>query len=525
MPINESEIETLVRIRLFEALSQAESRYKTLVERLRDIVFQYDSEWNIVFLNQAWQETLGFSMESSLNSNFLDFIDPDDKDLITEIIKSDSATKENGYTEVRLCHQDGYPIWFQLSIKPDAEGGVGLLHNIDHHKSLKKHLENEVAKRTNELVQANNTKDQFFAIIGHDLRGPVGSLAKLLDHKAKKNQSLDENIVRALSLSTNHIYQLLDNLLTWARAQKGQLEITKKNFALDQITQETLDVLKSSAENKGVELFFQSVSEPVTYADPAMISTVIRNLVNNAIKFTNKGENVRVNIQKDHNYYLISITDTGVGMSAEQLANLFVPGTNHGTSLGTSGEKGTGLGLLLCKEFIDANDGIIGVDSKQGEGSHFWFKVPVGKTASNDTSLNSDNIEDALQGLHVLLAEDDPLQLDTNATLLNELGMDVEVAEDGKEALFYYFARQPKLVLLDIDMPYLNGVEVKKRMTEVNGEQPLILAVTSYSQSELEDIYKDLSFDGYLTKPLDKDALLTLLQKNINRLLPTTKVV
>lgn len=378
----QTEIETLVRLQLFETLSQTESRYKTLVEGLHDIVFQYTGNWNIIFLNPAWQATLGYSLDDCINENFLNFIYPEDRSSLVHTLKSTSPINN---IEIRLSHRHGQPIWFTLSTSLDINGGAGLLHNIDDHKRLNEHLENEVIKRTHELIQANNTKDQFFSIIAHDLRGPIGNLATMLGHKAKQGSHLESNRVKILSETAQNIYQLLDNLLTWARAQKGELNIECSHFDLTDTVKETLSVLKSSADTKGVTLSFNVAAATDAFADQAMTATVIRNLVNNAIKYTQSGDTIRVDIQKDKANYQVSIIDTGKGIADNLLEGLFTPGKTHRSTNGTSGEKGTGLGLLLCKEFVDANGGTIDAKSTIGEGSCFSFTIPRTQSIGSET--------------------------------------------------------------------------------------------------------------------------------------------
>lgn len=225
-----------------------------------------------------------------------------------------------------------------------------------------------------------NDKNQFFSIIAHDLRGPLGSsvgLAQLLNEEVE-DYSREEikEITEMLYESNKNSYKLLENLLDWARVQTGMIEFSPKKIVLNNLIQENVELNKLTALNKNIKLWFEA-SEPVEVnADKNMIDTIVRNLLTNAIKFTGKNGEIKVQLQRKNNMAEISITDNGIGIPDNVKEKLFKI-NRKATQKGTDNETGSGLGLLLCNEFIAKHQGEIIAESEPGKGSVFRFTLPL----------------------------------------------------------------------------------------------------------------------------------------------------
>ena len=236
--------------------------------------------------------------------------------------------------------------------------------------------------RENELVDLNATKDKFFSIISHDLRGPLGSLKTLLDLMINNFDSFSpEETVEYLSLisdSAKNIFSLLENLLIWSRAQRGLIELIPSINDVHLVSSYAIDVLKLQADAKKISLINNIKPKTLAFFDSNLLTTVIRNLTSNSIKFTPENGSITLSSSEkidSPNFIIISVTDTGVGMIADILNKLFRIDVTV-TNAGTSGEKGTGLGLILCKEFVEKMGGKIWVESEKGKGSIFSFTLP-----------------------------------------------------------------------------------------------------------------------------------------------------
>ncbi len=247
-------------------------------------------------------------------------------------------------------------------------------------KELNTNLELKVEQRTKELKELNATKDKFFSIIAHDLKNPFNTLlgfSELMinnwDDYDRKQLSEFINIINSTS---KNAYSLLENLLEWSRSQTGRIELNPEKINLFRLVEENIGLLKGVADNKSIKLTDEVKKDAVAFADRNMINTVIRNLLTNALKYTSKGGMVRISSELTADSVIIKVTDTGVGIQEENLEKLFRIDVNYSTR-GTEDEAGTGLGLILCKEFIQRNKGEIKAKSTFGIGSEFSFTLPA----------------------------------------------------------------------------------------------------------------------------------------------------
>lgn len=253
---------------------------------------------------------------------------------------------------------------------------------LEHFKMVEK-LNQELQEKNaiqQELIQ---TKDKFFSIISHDLRGPLGNIITFADLilEGFANFGKDQLLktVQLLKDSTVTSVKLLENLLEWARSQTGALHWNPVKLEICTLLRNLKEEETKTAKLKQIELQLNGCEEYFVFGDEAMLKTIMRNLISNAIKFTPKGGSIMINyieIVVDSKAYMeVEVKDSGLGMKEEMLSNLFKINTNRSTR-GTEGEKGTGLGLILCKEFVEKNKGNIYVKSKIGEGSSFVFSIP-----------------------------------------------------------------------------------------------------------------------------------------------------
>jgi PAS domain S-box-containing protein len=287
--------------------------------------------------------------------------------------------------------EKGAPIRFELqrgglfldnSIYPvfNRNGKVVELAVFGADITKRKKAEEEIKKMNERLVESNSTKDKFFSIIAHDMKSPFQGLlgysqilAEEYDDLSEEEKKLYINNIGEISRST---YKLLENLLQWSRMQTGNFEFSPEVLNLTEELESTLTLLRQTALNKNITI--ESFIRPKVYlmADKNMLNTIVRNLVSNSIKFTNTGGKISIFTSELNNYLIITIKDNGIGMCKEKLNCLFKPVKNIST-LGTAKEKGTGLGLLLCKEMVEKHNGKIWVESEEGKGSSFHFSIPV----------------------------------------------------------------------------------------------------------------------------------------------------
>ncbi|MEI6141494.1 MAG: GAF domain-containing sensor histidine kinase [Mariniphaga sp.] len=230
------------------------------------------------------------------------------------------------------------------------------------------------------LKELNAVKDKLFSIIGHDLRGPIGGFKSLIEllisgYDLSDTKSLIE-ILQMIQKSANSTYDLLENLLAWASSQRNEIVYAPEAIKLQEIASLTVELFTELTQNKGISIINHIQENTVVFADKNMLMTVLRNLISNAIKFTPNGKQILIATDQNDTEQMITIKDEGTGISPENLLKLF-RNTEHLTTYGTNGEKGSGLGLLLCKDFIEKHNGTIWAESELGKGSTFKFTLPI----------------------------------------------------------------------------------------------------------------------------------------------------
>lgn len=236
-------------------------------------------------------------------------------------------------------------------------------------------------KAQKQLEELNATKDKLFSIIGHDLKNPFGTLINFSEMLMEDYLELtdEEKItyIHMINEASQTGHEILDNLLQWSKTQSGKLEFLPKKVELNEIVEANIALLKSAASHKGIEIFSAVNGGTEVFADKVMLKTVFRNLIGNAIKFSHKGGTIKIDSKSNGEFVEIVVSDNGVGMSKAAKEKLFNP-TVFNSTAGTANEQGTGLGLLLCKEFVEKNGGKIWVESEEGKGSDFKFTIPIG---------------------------------------------------------------------------------------------------------------------------------------------------
>jgi signal transduction histidine kinase len=253
---------------------------------------------------------------------------------------------------------------------------IGIVFDITPRKQSEIALKDSRTK----LQAANEAKDKLFSIIAHDLKNPFNALINLTDIMATEFNNLSEaeclEYIQLANYAAKNAYSLLENLLDWARTQTGDLRWLPQKIDYNEILDKTIALLNEQARTKGVDLLYKkALQQNYIYADSNMLKTVFRNLVSNAIKFTPKGGQVQIELEQDDDYLYTLIQDTGIGMDEETLRKLFQVGEKVNRP-GTAGESGTGLGLVLCQEFVHKHGGQLHANSTKNKGTTFRLTIP-----------------------------------------------------------------------------------------------------------------------------------------------------
>jgi PAS domain S-box-containing protein len=365
-----------------DELTQEQYLMRTLMDNLPDHIYFKDHESHFLRINKALAQFLGLNDPvQAIKKTDFDFFTGEHAQQAYEDEQKIIRTGQLLSTEEKETHYDRPDTWVSTIKLPlsDKDGNIIGTFGISRDITKNKLAEEEI-KLKNELLQiVNSEKDKFFSILAHDLRGPLSAFVAATQIIAEEIQTMGFEEIKKITLSmktsATNIYSLLENLLEWSQLRRGVMDFIPEKINLKKKIEECIAVLSESARKKGIEILI-SIPEVIdVLADSHMFDTVIRNLISNAIKFTPVGGKVTLTAGyiEDHTIE-IKISDSGIGMTPELKDKLFL--LNEKTSRkGTEGEPSTGLGLLLCKEFIEKHNGKIWVESEAGKGSTFSFTI------------------------------------------------------------------------------------------------------------------------------------------------------
>ena len=353
--------------------------YNTILNKIGDPVFVKDEQSRLLIVNDAFRDIFGLKRENIIGKTLAEHVPLEEQESFLKIDKQVLKDGIENINDETLTISGGETriISTKKSRFIDTEGKkylIGVIHDITERKKA----EDSLKESEKQLKELNATKDKLFSIIAHDLRSPFNNIIGLTELLIDKSIDFEESKkhIKILNSSAKTTLVLLDNLLNWAKSQTGQLNYNPEKTLLSNIILETIAINKLHAQTKNITLNYFSSDEMKVYADENMLRTVFRNLISNAIKFTNIDGNINVLTILKHDHVEITVSDDGIGMNEEKRNALFKIISNT-TTLGTANENGSGLGLVLCKEFVKKNGGEIWAESEEEKGSNFKFTVPL----------------------------------------------------------------------------------------------------------------------------------------------------
>lgn len=364
-------------------IHESEARFRTTFDQAIDPIFiteiSDDDTPKITDINCAVTNTFGFTKKELLGKP-MSFINVNER-------KKDSAerirkllTGEQLKYESVSRKKDGSIIPVDMSEKSIKIGNKNYIYVIERDISERKKWETEILEVQHKLEEENSSKDKFFSIISHDLRAPFSALLGISQLLEEEYDVMDDTerkeMIHVARNSSKNIYQLLDGLLEWSRAKSGRMEYLPLNINLKETSDQGILILIQNAKNKNIKVVNNIKSNTFAYADEIMFKTILRNLITNAIKFTQNNGEIIIDSNVNNDKIEISVLDNGIGMTEADVNKLFRIDVHH-TTVGTENESGTGIGLILCKELVDQHGGEIWVESEQEKGSCFRFTLPI----------------------------------------------------------------------------------------------------------------------------------------------------
>ncbi len=510
-------------------------KYIELYDSAPSGYFTISKDGKIEELNLTGSKMLGKTREELKNNMFGSFVSEDTKPVLAEFLSKVFNSKDKESCEVKLVTSGKQPMYVYLTGIVTKTGNHCLVTMVDvtDRKLAREELKikmselikanqeltlTERALKENEsrLVQLNIDKDRFISILGHDLRSPFSGLlglSELLRGNIRKFD-IDEIEVFAnyINSSAQITYNLLENLLIWGRSQSGRIPFNPQRINFTEVCKDVIQLFNSSIIAKNITVNHSLTEDITVFADVEMFKTIMRNIVSNAIKFSNKNGVINIFTERTKSSLTISVMDNGVGIKPENLPKLFDISQIH-TTVGTAEEEGTGLGLLICKEFVEKHGGKIAVESMVGEGSRFYFTLPYEPEQEKIQPAPPESTDNQIRNLKILIADDDKASRLILALTLKTYSTEIIYAKNGLEAVME-FQNNPDidLILMDIKMPEIDGYEATRQIRVFN-KDVIIIVQTAFSLTYEREKAFEAGCNDFISKPIDKAKLFELMKK------------
>lgn len=505
-----------------ESIYISENKFKNFAESLKEIIFQTDEKGRWTYLNNFWTEITGYSVEESLNKYYKSFIYREDIKIndknFEQLIKHEV---EYSRYQIRLKTKSGKLKWVEMFIRlmygDDNKilGLYGMISDITERKEAQE----ELIKTKEAAEDATKAKSEFLAVMSHEIRTPMngvlGMTGLLLETSLTPEQ---REYVETIRVSGDTLLTLINDILDFSKIESGKMELEENPFEIKECIEDAFELLTAEAVKKRLDLLHLIETDVPDFiiGDVTRLRQVLVNLVNNSIKFTEKGE-VFVNVKKlrQENNVIelqISVKDTGIGIPKEKFEKIFKSFSQVDSST-TRKFGGTGLGLAICRRLVELMGGRIWLESEEGLGSTFHFTIKTRVSNVNPPKIFLKSSLPALKNKRVLIVDDNETNLQIITLQCKNWGMIPRATSNGAEALKWIDNNDPfDIAILDMLMPEMDGIALTKKIREARSKDELpIIMLTSAGKYDIDKKLTEELFSAFVSKPIKQSQLYNII--------------
>ena len=501
-----------------ELLRASERRFRALIERSWDAIVLVGEDRRVRYFSPSVSRILGYGVEEFIGRDVFDLVHPDDLTYVTHLFVRILQWPGSTLTaQFRCRHKDGSWRWLECTTTNLLEdSAVGSLVINSHDITERKQLDEALQQRAKELADANQSKDEFLAMLAHELRNPLVPIVNSL-HILRKELSANPELQRARLMAERQVrnmVHLVDDLLDVSRLTMGKIRLRKERVELSVVVERSVATSRPGIDQRKHELSVSLPSEVIWLeGDPVRLEQVLINLLTNAAKYTDPGGRIELVAGRDGSDVVIQVKDNGIGIDPELLPRIFELFTQANRSLDRS-QGGLGIGLTVARRLVEMHGGVITAASPGiGKGSEFIVRLPARAAMAVESPHAIPRISSqGSPALRILVIEDNVDAAESLAILLRMFGHEPQVVHSGLAGLDAASTYRPNVILLDIGLPGMDGYEVAKRLRQQEASKnAAVIAMSGYSLTDDAIPFREAGFDRYLVKPVEPEKLQEVL--------------
>ena len=514
-----------------DAIEQSELKNRLIMNAALDAIITMDNEGHITFWNPQAEKIFGWRSQEVMGKEFSEIILPTQsrqayKGRIKHSLKAGTGNILDKQAELTAINKCGHELLIEMSMIPVEQGDTSFICSFIRNITAQKELELELINAKEVAEASTRAKEMFLANMSHEIRTPMNAIMGMANQLGKTMLDKDQKFyLNTINSAADNLLIIINDILDLSKIEAGKLTIENIGFEPKAVIERVMQVMIHKAEEKGLSLtneFCDVKLSPVLIGDPYRINQILLNLISNSLKFTEKGTvDISCRVIDDKlmsQTVCITVRDTGIGMDKSFVKNLFQKFTQEDESV-TRRFGGTGLGMSICKQLIELLNGTIQVESEKGIGTTVTLTLPFSKGIqahlqkkdAGKLPLNT------LSGKKILVTDDNEMNRLVATTILKHYGAVIKEAQNGIEAIDRINGELFDLVLMDIQMPVMDGLEATKLIRENISKELPIIALTALALKDDESRFLDAGMNDYLSKPFKEDQLINVISRWINK--------